>query len=200
MPSHSDTVKFPVNRAAPPAGTGRRPESEPPRRAAARDAPPPQRPTATWPSSSPSPPTQTRSPRTPRNPKKAKVRAHTPSPPTHRPAPHLTRCRPRAGCDDDRACCNCGKVGHLSRDCPSAGDGSGDGFGGSASRGCSSSAGKACYNCGEFGHISRDCPKPSQGLAARVSVLAAAVVKLVACLATGSRRQQWQQRQLRQLR
>jgi len=46
----------------------------------------------------------------------------------------------------DRACYNCGKTGHISRDCTEAGDDNGR-------------PAKECYNCGKTGHISRDCPE-----------------------------------------
>ena len=189
-------VKFPVN------APRHRPEPDDVRNQSRRDAP------QLAMSPLPEAPQQPAHPPSPLRPRRRAAPALPPPPPrryehtpipSHTPtstAPHaMPKKRARAATRrDDRAC---GTVGHLSCDCPSAGDGSGDGFCGSTSRGCSSSVGKACYTWGEFGHISRDCPKPSQGLAARVSVLAAAAVKLVACLATGSRRQQWQHRQLR---
>lgn len=47
-------------------------------------------------------------------------------------------------------CYACGKLGHISKDCPAPNGGP------------LSTAGKTCYNCGEAGHISRDCPVKQQ--------------------------------------
>ncbi|OIR13023.1 MAG: hypothetical protein BEU05_00410 [Marine Group III euryarchaeote CG-Bathy2] len=46
-------------------------------------------------------------------------------------------------------CFNCGKPGHISRDCPEGGGGK--------------PGGGKCFNCGKPGHISRDCPEGGGG-------------------------------------
>ena len=48
--------------------------------------------------------------------------------------------RPRV---EDKKCYNCGKKGHVYRDCPSP-------------------RSVKCYNCNKEGHISRDCPSPKK--------------------------------------
>uniref|UniRef100_A0A6M2FC54 Uncharacterized protein n=1 Tax=Populus davidiana TaxID=266767 RepID=A0A6M2FC54_9ROSI len=60
-----------------------------------------------------------------------------------------------------RACFNCGRYGHLARDCYQ-GSGGGGIYGGGGSRGYSGGGGGGgrgggCYNCGEEGHFARDC-------------------------------------------
>jgi hypothetical protein len=54
-------------------------------------------------------------------------------------------------------CWNCGKAGHLSRDCPEP-----ESPERSKARRDSALATTQCYNCGEKGHIARDCGSPKK--------------------------------------
>ncbi|KAK9095994.1 hypothetical protein Sjap_021491 [Stephania japonica] len=78
------------------------------------------------------------------------------------------RGRGRGDYGGDGACFNCGRTGHLARDCYYGGGGGG---GGGRSRGRGGGGGGAaaaysrgggggggCYNCGGEGHFARECP------------------------------------------
>ncbi|KAJ4700623.1 cold shock protein 2-like [Melia azedarach] len=59
------------------------------------------------------------------------------------------------------ACFNCGRPGHLARDCYNSGGGASGGgrrYGGGGRGG----GGGGCYNCGEEGHFARDCQNNQQ--------------------------------------
>ena len=53
---------------------------------------------------------------------------------------------------DSNACFNCGKSGHMSRDCEEPKKPRESGGGG----------GRDCFNCGKPGHMSKDCEEPKK--------------------------------------
>lgn len=63
---------------------------------------------------------------------------------------HMSRdCTEERATTDTRSCYNCNQTGHLSRDCPSS------------TGGGRREDSRKCYKCGEEGHMSRECTNTS---------------------------------------
>ena len=62
------------------------------------------------------------------------------------------------GKGDSRTCYNCGKPGHLAKDCRLPPKGGGKGSYGGGKKGVGKGKGPMlCYNCGKPGHLAKDC-------------------------------------------